>query len=289
MRSWSSSWSLCGLIFFALAAGCYSPTVAPGVACSPAGDCPTGFECVQGSCVPPGTSIDVDAPPYVPDALIDAAPDAPVDAVPDAFVDLTLIAHWEFDDAPENGALDSSGRGHTATCVAACPALVPGKIGSGYRFDPTLDHALIVPDDADFRGNFTLAAWIYADATGIQRAVISKPLGTGSGNSWQLELLDTAKLSFSGGSSHYLENPAVTTAMAWLHVAGTWDGTTKRLYVNGALVASAASAITFDTHDIYLGADNNAGTPVLHWDGVLDDVRVYSRVLSLPEIQALAN
>jgi hypothetical protein len=269
-------------LLVALVAGCYNPSPPAGAPCSLEGTCPSGLDCIDGRCVPPGTAGE-------PDAAIDARVDAAIDAPPDAFVDVTLVAYWNFDDTPADGALDSSGRGHTATCIGACPTLVPGKNGNGYRFDPDQSHALTVPDSPDFRGNYTLAAWIYADVNNLHQAVMSKPVGAVSANSWQLELLTTAKLSVSGGTTHYLENPATTAVATWYHVAGTWDGTTKRLYVNGVLVASVASTTTYDTSIVVLGADQNTGSTVLYWDGILDDVRIYNRALTLQELQAFAN
>jgi hypothetical protein len=273
---------------FALLAACYSPQVSPGAPCSPEGTCPGSLVCVENTCVPPGTTgtdAAIDAPS---DARPDAPPDAAMSVPPDAFVDLTLIAHWEFDDAPTDGALDSTGRGHTGTCATACPTVVTGKLGMAYHFDASSQQALTVADSTDFRGDFTITAWMYADSTGSNMAIMSKPQGTGTGNSWQLELRDTNKLSFSGGSTHYLETPTNVAAGAWRHVAGTWDGTTKRLYIDGVLVNSVDSSISYDTHLVYLGADQNNGSTVLYWDGALDDLRIYNRVLSAAEIAALA-
>ena len=276
-------------VLLAMLASCYSPQAAPGAPCSKEGTCPGALVCLEGTCVPPGT-LPADAPPVPRDAPPEVpSPDGPTtNPPPDAYVDPSLVAYWELDDAPGNGALDSTGNGHTGTCATACPTVVTGKLGNAYHFDASLDHALTVPDSADFRGTFTLAVWMYADATGSNMAMISKPEGTDTDNSWQLELRDTSKLSFSGGSTHYLETPATVAAGAWRHVAGTWDGTTKRLYVDGVLVASVDSSITYDTHLVYIGADQNAGSTVLHWDGTLDDLRIYNRALSATEIAALA-
>lgn len=273
----------------ALMAGCFNPQPVPGAACSASGACPSGLECIHGQCLVPGTAVPDGSSP---DAPVDAsvALDAAIDARPDAFVDTGLVAHWELDDDPLiGGALDSSGRGHTAMCVGACPKMVTGRIGGGYLFDASEDHALVVADHPDFRGTFTIAAWVYAEPGGRRGAAMSKAYGNASSNSWQLELRDdTGRLSFSGGTSHYLEDAATMTTGTWYHVAGSWDGATKRLYVNGALVATEASDIRYDGHPIVLGADENNGSPALHWDGVLDDLRVYGRVLSPAEIQDLA-
>lgn len=276
------------LVPFALLAACYSPQVSPGAPCSSEGTCPGSLVCIDDTCVRPGTPApDADAAPD-PDGMPDAPPDGAMAVPPDAFVDQTLIAHWKFDDTPSDGALDSTGHGHTGACATACPTLVTGKIGMAYQFDASAEQAITVPDSTAFRGIFTITAWMYVSSTGESMAIMSKPQGSETDNSWQLELRDTNKLSFSGGSTHYLETPANIASGAWRHVAGTWDGTRKRLYIDGALVASVDSSITYDTHLVYLGADQNNGNTVLYWNGTLDDLRIYNRVLSPAEIATLA-
>ena len=79
--------------------------------------------------------------------------------------------------------------------------------------------------------------------------------------------------------------PASLPPNAWSHLATTYDGTTVRLYVNGALAGSStfAGSIPASTGSLRLG-----GNAI--WSewfrGELDDVRVYSRPLSPSEIQA---
>lgn len=277
------------LLCLVLVAGCYSPQYAPGGKCTTT--CPGDLECVDGTCVIPGTIVGdagagADSAMLGADARMIDAP-LPIDAPPP---DPTLIAHWKFDDDPSDGSIaDSTGNGHTGICVATtCPTLVAGIKGGGYRYNPAMSQFVIVPDSSAFRGVFTIAAWMYTDNTVQQIAVMSKPVGSGTGNSWQLENLDDDKVSLSGGSVHMLESPMSVPQMTWTHVAGTWDLTTKRLYINGVLVASVAASINYDGHDVYLGADENNGSLALPFDGVLDDLRIYNRVLPASELQTLA-
>lgn len=271
-----------------LVAGCYAPQYAPGGPCTTT--CPGDLVCIQNTCVVPGTQVPADAPADADDppdldarvTSIDAP--LPIDAPPP---DPTLIAHWKFDDDPTDGVLDSTGNGHDGTCTA-CPSRVTGIRGGAYRFNPNGPQYIVVPDSPAFRGVFTIAAWMYTDNTNNQIAVMSKPYGSGTGNSWQLENLSDDRVSFSGGSSHSLVSMMSVPQMTWVHVAGTWDGTTKRLYINGTLARSGTSQISYDSHDIYLGADENNGSLALPFDGELDDLRVYNRVLSQDEIAELA-
>lgn len=252
MRSTPATALYAGL---AAAAGCYAPKIAPGGACSIT--CPGELACVDGAC----------------EAV---APDP------------ALIAHWRFDDPPEDGVLDSSGRGHHGVC-AACPELVPAVHGGGYRFTAARHQIITVPDDPDFRGVYTISAWIRPEPTGTQLALLSKPFGSGTGNSWQLEVLDDDHVSLSGGDPHTLASPDPIERGKWHHVAGSWDGHEKELFIDGDKVIEVDATLEYDGHAIYLGGDQNRGEEVLYWDGVLDDLRVYDRELSSSEIADLAN
>ncbi len=71
----------------------------------------------------------------------------------------------------------------------------------------------------------------------------------------------------------------------WQHVAGTWDGVTQRLYLNGAEIASQTpSGVLSNGTMIRLSSPD--GEPL---NGMLDEVRVYDRALSPREITAVMN
>lgn len=67
------------------------------------------------------------------------------------------------------------------------------------------------------------------------------------------------------------------------HVAATYDGTTLKLYVNGAQVASTASKGSITAPSTFtVGARSDfAGS----WAGVIDDAAVYDRALSAAEVE----
>ncbi len=67
---------------------------------------------------------------------------------------------------------------------------------------------------------------------------------------------------------------------AWAHVAGTWDGATMRIYVNGVLKASRALGGTMQynsTGRFRLGGNSGAGETLI---GLLDEARVSSTARS---------
>jgi beta-galactosidase len=76
---------------------------------------------------------------------------------------------------------------------------------------------------------------------------------------------------------------------SWHHVAGTYDGTQIRLYVDGKMAGSTlrTGVIATDTYLLSLGR-NSQNTSRL-FTGEMDDVRIYRGVLPTSEIIKLAN
>jgi hypothetical protein len=276
--------------------------------------CAEGVACLAGRCAgvdagpSDGGGMDVRPPPDggrdggpIDGGPIDTGPPdtgppdtgPPDTGPPDAGPDLTtgLVAFWEcVDDIGDGRSDDATGSGHDGTCSASsCPSRVmsPSRSGSVCSFDGG-DH-LVVANDPDFnRDRFTISLWLNARMS--DAAFISKPVGTGSSNSWQLELRDPV-VTFTTGvasSRQFLDSSVDLTIGRWYHVAATYDGGTKRLYVDGALVGTQDAPVGFDAHDVIIGADDNDGSIVLHYDGLLDDIRIYDRQLDAIQIAALA-
>jgi hypothetical protein len=110
---------------------------------------------------------------------------------------------------------------------------------------------------------------------------------------------DTRRLRVGGffgacaGSNHwfFLDSKKALPANTWVHVAGTYDGASLRIYVNGALNASMAvtGSTCSNTEPLGIGAKNRTATGVVeaYMDGRIDDLRVYSRALSAAEIKTV--
>src|SRR6185436_2157336 len=86
------------------------------------------------------------------------------------------------------------------------------------------------------------------------------------------------------GSERSATGTAALPLNAWSHLATTYDGSLVRLYVNGVLASSTAvtGAMTASTGVLHLGGNGVWG----EWfAGLIDEVRVYDRALSAPEVQ----
>ena len=91
-----------------------------------------------------------------------------------------------------------------------------------------------------YKHGFTLAAWVNEAVSGGGDAAI---VGTWTmeGNGGPMLWIDgsgSLRLTLSQSYKTYLDSGVVLPAGEWHHVAGTYDGATFRLYVDGALQGS---------------------------------------------------
>ncbi|MBK9764961.1 MAG: LamG domain-containing protein [Flavobacteriales bacterium] len=101
-------------------------------------------------------------------------------------------------------------------------------------------------------------------------------------------------MSFAIGSgTTIVEVLSATNALTlntWQHVAATYDGTTKLIFVNGVQVGTAAGPTTLaNTPNPMLIGDYGAGIGTRNFPGKIDEVRVWNTVLSPATIAANQN
>jgi hypothetical protein len=221
------------------------------------------------------------------DATSDGMLDSTADADP---LSIGLVVHFPF----EGNLTDTTGT-ITATCYAgSCPTFAAGKHGMGASFDGVAQCIQFdVPTNLD-GPNFTVAVWMKQSSDGRYSAV-GKPyqIATSIDDSWQIEMQNPMNLSFTttnAGRHDYMWDNGVLTIGAWQHVAVTWDGAIKRIYVGGALSAMIGDAdpVQFDASPAFVGCDINSNQLVFPFPGVIDDVYVYDRALSDAEVMTLA-
>jgi len=195
-----------------------------------------------------------------------------------------LVAAYSFDEGVGNSLGDASGKGNDGSILGA--TWTPGKFGMALSFDGSSTLVNIPGSNSlDLTNGMTLEAWVYPTAPmGDFRDVIYK----GQNDNYYLE---GSSPGFGGPAvggtfTSPLISPAGALPLnAWSHVAATYDGAFLRLFVNGVLVNSRAQtgAIQTSTGPLTLGGDPLYGQ---YFAGRIDEVRIFSRALSVAEIQA---
>jgi len=191
---------------------------------------------------------------------------------------LGLVGHWEFDEGRDLIAYDSSGRGNDGTIVGA--NWTTGKISGALRFDGVDDHVTIAASDAP--PPWTAAMWVNREDS---PAPVAKLLSASSSNhTLRLEQYNnTNKVGFSGDVSQDYVFDYEAPIGKWAHLAFVCTGSETSLYADGLFVDTDSHCIDLPVY--YIGTQTTDSTA----KGLIDDVRIYDRALSLEEIQALAS
>jgi autotransporter-associated beta strand protein len=140
----------------------------------------------------------------------------------------------------------------------------------------------------------TVEAWINAAAWQSnywQGSIVSKDGdGTGSPAGYALRCGNNGCLSFVvpvGGWAEVVTGP-VMSSNAWHHVAGTYDGSLVRVFVDGVQQASVAKAGSLISSAYPLTLGSGAYFTGRTFAGAMDGVRVYGRALTASELAAHA-
>ena len=215
------------------------------------------------------------------------------------------VVYWSFDDLVSPTA-DEAGD-HDATVVGATfeTINIPAVLGNSaaLALDGVDDYAWTPdPDDLDGFTGMTLAAWVNPDTFASpwgSRIIVSKYHSAAPFNTisyWLLLRDDEVEIFVSQGvgDSDLLITAAVDLALnEWTHVAGTWDGVSLRLYVEGIEVASKATSVT-EMDDSSIQVDIGAaeafadGQRSAFFSGLLDEVYIFDQALTADQIADLA-
>jgi hypothetical protein len=195
---------------------------------------------------------------------------------------------------------DVSGSIHQASWVA-------GHTGSALSFDGVDDHVdLGTPDvvsDVAASGGLTISAWIRLSSVGDagEAEIISKAAGSGEQDQfWSLAAVGAggqSRLQFqlktgadpASGTTTLVASAGNLQANTWHLAVATYDGATMRLYLDGLEVGSTAkTGEVANQGDVSAWIGGNPGDPTgKTWDGLIDEVRLYNRPLSVSEVQQL--
>lgn len=263
------------------------PTSTPGPTATPGG--PTNTP------APTATPVATNTPTPIPTATPSPTPVSSCD--PGGVLSTGLLAYWKLD----NTVNDSFG-GHNGTWSGTA-GWASGKLSNAGSFNGA--DAYVITDNTfgDNLAAFTVAAWIYPTAVPDYRMIVSKDNG-GTDRSWWFGLLDknttpwdtsVFRLAIWNGATPGVRTDVLSPSgpsllNTWTHVAAVYNGSTVTLYRNGVAVGTpvtvVAGNITGSTSPVRIGAINDTR---YYFTGSLDDVRVYNRALSSPDIGVLAN
>ena len=224
---------------------------------------------------------------------------------PIEIADPDLLVWYKMDEGDGVTAVDWSGHGHHATFGAVAPAWADGRFGGALQFAGTGEDAVCA--DGSFLNGLdalTVAIWIKSDVTNTDKGFIN--FMAPSGNDDRDMRYDAAG-SIGGGtivqkmglsvlladattSIIQLESSNNSETTEWQHVTMVWaSGQALKFYINGnqdtpsSNSAAVAGTLTGNT-SVVVGKGGKDGAAA-SWDGLVDEVRIYSKALTQEDIQ----
>jgi hypothetical protein len=187
-----------------------------------------------------------------------------------------LIAYFPFLENDGLRLIDRSGKGNNGE-INNC-TLQDGKYGNGIASDGT-QHAYfvkhLIPTTA-----FTFAFWVKGSGSG--EGGVGVWIGTEGGAGWIGYHKASKVIGFGCVESDTFSIYTLPDQTNFHHVAGTWDGTTLKLYINGLFKESWLRTFnpTSNTQFFSTGGTNFGNS-------VLDNILIYNRALTDSEIETL--
>ncbi len=232
---------------------------------------------------------------YPPYTLSTSRPSYPTSVTPAH----RLVGHWDFNEGRGSVAHDSGNGDYDLLVREGGPygEETPGEWNSrGYEggalvFDGDGEYAAALSDSSAFNmaGPMTAMAWVYLEEyPGSNRAILHKQVGGEGG--YAMHIMADGSPEFDIHSTNWLTADAVgsepLSLRRWHHLAGVFDGSTLALFVDGENVALVAAPYGLSpSSDVF---KVGMSIPGYWFEGLIDDVRLYSWALEAGEIKIIA-
>jgi RHS repeat-associated protein len=189
----------------------------------------------------------------------------------------------------EGDARDSCANGRDGTVHNAVPA--DGKFGQAYHFNGDDSHIKIGTFDPS-SGDLSLVMWVkWKGGNGRNQGIISKrnQWNSATHNRWEWSMYSWNKTTFGQYGSRQYFNYWFPPADEWTHWALVHKaGESTKIYVDGRLAETRGAVVFGDSTaaEILIGSIEVASTQYA-FNGAIDEVGIFSKVLSEAEINAI--
>lgn len=207
-----------------------------------------------------------------------------------------IVAWW-----PGEGSADDIAGTNTGTLLNGV-TFASGRVGQAFSFNGTSSYIRVADNPSlHFTNALTIEAWVYPTSHGAFHEIVSK---------WDFnnpirQRSYTATVSPAGQAAITVSPDAdaegivsvgstsVLPLNQWTHIAGTYDGSALRVYINGVCETQAAydQGIFPGTNDLAIGGVAGASEEEVlsPFAGLIDEPGLYDRALSGVEIEAIYN
>ncbi len=209
-----------------------------------------------------------------------------------------MISYWRLQESEGPTFVDEKDN-HNGLAGTSAPLQTAGISGNAQLFNGS--SFISVPSHADFNwtaaGSFSIELWVKTTAASGNQVFIGRddPSTSNLTTHWWIGVTALGKINWYTRASDG-SNGVVTTSVSynndvWHHIVAVRDGALQKhfLYVDGILQNTGGTPVTLTadlstTSDITIGNMVFNMTPTYFFNGAIDEVAVYNRVLTESEI-----
>lgn len=205
--------------------------------------------------------------------------------------DSGLIANWKFDEGSGTTASDVVG-GANGSLING-PTWTKGKLGQAVSLDGQDDKVKVTSSGSlNNLSDMTISAWVYQKGKGGRVFTKSDAAPRRFSLNWTAANRLGFIAGYTGSAGSWITPAESLPLNSWHHVAVTYvhgdPANVPNIYIDGALQSltpftiPSGSAVPDDSN-FYIGSRGNDSS----WDGMIDEFRIYNKVLNESEIKAI--
>lgn len=214
-------------------------------------------------------------------------------AFPDTKVEQSLVAYWAFDEGSGTTVYDSSGNENDGTIHGA--TWTSGKVGGALEFDGKNNYAEVPDNPSLCTGSgedVTIEVWVMTTVY-QQAAIIAKYKSVPPRGGFQLSIDNKGDVLFHGRDRNGYRISGLAgvdiTDGNWHQIVGMRDGSVWSIWVDGTLKNSndvADTSAMDNPISLVIGCAIDVTGVDSYFNGIIDEVAIYSRALTPEEIKA---
>ncbi|MCZ2078840.1 MAG: LamG domain-containing protein [Bryobacterales bacterium] len=206
-----------------------------------------------------------------------------------------LVGFWKLNETSGTVAMDASGNGNSGALINN-PQWTAGKVGNALQFNGNNYVSVPSSPGLEINGNaISFGAWYYHTST-TNGFILGKTVSDytymmsvekGS-QQFQVQLVTGGTRRILGVPSQSKPGELTKYNNTWVHLFVVYNGSTIKVYVNGAeqLSQAASGAVRSNTNAFAIGARGGDGSWT-RFNSKIDEVRVYNRALTAQEVSAI--
>lgn len=202
------------------------------------------------------------------------------------FVTKGLISYWTFDGAHIKGKTVEDVWGNNDGTIDGESKIVNGKIGQALEFDGSDAVNMGNPEDLNFGdGDYSIEAWIKTQNDGPVVTNMQSSNERGWYNRVEDGKLHNRLQADNGNSANSTSN---VNDGNWHHAVTIIDrkGGSQKVYIDGKLesnpqIADVVGSVSNERNVVVGSYHDGKG----YFDGIIDEIRIYNRILSEAEIK----